>query len=455
MWVMLSGFAVFISLLLWGVLNIIIRARYKDEAINSLSDTAWIISSAYGSDRFDSIVRSVARTGEYFVQIITEDGDRTYSIDFNGQDAEPQQQDIYPENIFEILDDTDGVYAYEVQETNHKSQWRVQAQVLALWKGNREVLVVSKSLMPVDAAINMLNSMFYVVLAIVLSVAVFVSYVLSGKFLSPIEKLTKKAELLAGGDFTVEFPKEGYAEIEYLGNTLEMAAKEFSNTEQLRRELIANVSHDMRTPLTVIKAYAEMIQTLSGDNREKREEHLEVIISETDKLSMFIKDTLDLSKLQSKTYKMNYTTFKIEEIIFKNIERYKYLQESKGYIFETDVDEDLYVEGDEALINQVIYNFINNAVKFDTRNKLIHVKAYREDDEAVVSVKDHGKGIAEEQLNDIWTRYYIVDPYGEEKSGLGIGLSIVKESMELHHARYGVKSKKDAWTEFWFALKTQ
>ena len=138
---------------------------------------------------------------------------------------------------------------------------------------------------------------------------IFMSALFSYKISDPIIRINKSAKELPQGKFNADIEKYDYAEIKQLARTLTSASKEIAKSDDLRRELMANISHDLRTPLTMIKAYAEMIRDLSGDNPEKRERHLKVIIDETDRLSSLVTDILDLSKLQAGVTEMHLETF--------------------------------------------------------------------------------------------------------------------------------------------------
>lgn len=234
-----------------------------------------------------------------------------------------------------------------------------------------------------------------------------------------------------------------------------MAAKEFNATEELRREFVANISHDMKTPLTVIKMYAEMIQTVSGENPTKREEHLQQIITEAEKLTGFINDTMELAKLQSKTWEVKWEHFELVHLMKAILGTFEIHQELNGFQIEFQAEEGLMVYGDRKLIGRVLENFIGNALKFSAEKKRIDIEAKREGQRVRVSVRDYGIGIKEEQLAYIWERYYKVEPYGSNKAGTGLGLHIAKEILEMHNAVYGVESQWKEGSCFWFYLNNE
>ncbi len=222
----------------------------------------------------------------------------------------------------------------------------------------------------------------------------------------------------------------------------------------LQKDLIANVSHDLRTPLTMIKSYAELIRDIYGENEQKRNESLGVIIEETDRLSDLVSDLLTLSKLQSGSDSLDKQVFdlvKSAENIFKV---YKVL-ENDGYRLELEKPEgELLVNGDERRLQQVISNLISNAVRYSDEVKDISVKLERTGGRVRCSVNDCGIGIDEEDLKTIWNRYQKASRQGARghKGGTGLGLSIAKEILELHGAKYGVSSTPGVGSCFWFEL---
>ena len=230
---------------------------------------------------------------------------------------------------------------------------------------------------------------------------------------------------------------------------------------------MANVSHDLRTPLTMIKSYAEMIRDLSGDNPEKREEHLQVIINETDRLNCLVDDLLSASKLQSGKITLDKSVFNLSQLTGEIIDAYRGVEgrfdsnhdgiideNDKQFHIEFDCSRDFMVEGDADRIKQVVANFVSNAIKFCGDDGAVILSIKRQGRFARLSVADHGCGIAPEDLEHIWDRYYRSSSnMARETEGTGLGLSICKEILTLHKADFGVDSKPGEGTTFWFQLE--
>ena len=188
---------------------------------------------------------------------------------------------------------------------------------------NDTYIFLNSSLQPLDASINLLKSQFIYIVLITLSVSIIISYILSKRIYNTIIKLSSSAKKIANGNFDVSFDVDtNLEEINELAKTLEIAKNELSKTEELRRDLMANVGHDLKTPLTMIKAYAEMTRDFDNLSLEKRKENLNIIIEETDRLNILVQDILDLSKMQAKMYELKIEEFDLDELIRGIIKRY-------------------------------------------------------------------------------------------------------------------------------------
>ena len=219
--------------------------------------------------------------------------------------------------------------------------------------------------------------------------------------------------------------------------------------------MIANVSHDLKTPLTMIKSYAEMINDISGDNPEKRKEHLKVIITEADRLNKLVSDMLSASKIQSNNLELDKEIFDLVAVTEEIVATYKVLNEQDGYHIRLNKCKAAYVYGDKEKIKQVLSNFVSNAIKYCGEDRVVIVEVKRIGKKVRVDVIDHGDGIASDELSHVWERYYRTSANRNRSiEGSGLGLSIVKGILVLHNANYGVKSKVGQGSDFWFEMDT-
>ena len=314
-------------------------------------------------------------------------------------------------------------------------------------------IYVMSQLGPIDSVIAVMQKQFVMITLIALLMSALIAYVIAYRFSRPVEKLTRSARELALGNINVDFETdEAFGEISDLSKALSYATGEIAKSNEFRRELMANVSHDLRTPLTMIKMYAEMIRDISGDNKEKREKNLKIIIDETDRLSLLVNDILELSKIEAVDRKFDFKAFNIIETITKILERFSVMRE-QGYLFELEAPEMVYVLGDEARIEQVIYNLLSNAINYTGEDKRIIIKITKKFDCAKIEIIDTGKGIPEDELANIWDRYYRSKTHIRSQVGTGLGLSIVKTILIGHNSDFGIESTIGVGSDFWFELK--
>lgn len=275
-------------------------------------------------------------------------------------------------------------------------------------------------------------------------IAFFISYSLANKLSGPLREISGTAQKLAGGNYDVQFNSAQYAEIAKLSDTLNYMKDEIKKSEDFRKELLANVSHDLKTPLTMIKAYASMIKEISGNDPEKRDKHLDVIIDEADRLTGLVNDILSTSKITAGLEQLNKKVFNLTELLYGVINKFSYLQETQGYSIMVDVEAELYTLADEEQIYQVIYNLVSNAINYTGEDKTVYVslKYNAEEKRINFAVRDTGNGIEEEELAHIWDRYYrSKDSHTRPVKGTGLGLNIVKVILQKHGFDFGVKTE--------------
>ena len=310
-------------------------------------------------------------------------------------------------------------------------------------------LILLSDLTVLTATQKMLKSQMLLSAFIVFIVAFFASFIISKKLSEPLDKMSKVAEAWAGGDETVDFDGGGYKETDELAGALNYAKSEINKSEKLRRDLLANVSHDLKTPLTMIKAYAEMIRDISGDDKEKRTKHTNVIISESDRLTSLVNDILKLSKMQSSVDLPVKKVFNLTEVIETVLYRFEAALEGKGYKINCELAPDVYTEADESKIESVVYNLVGNSINYTGEDKTVNVYLTVDGNIATLEIIDTGSGIGKDKIDGIWDRYLrYSETHTRTVKGTGLGLSIVKAALEAHGLEFGVISRKDEGSNF-------
>lgn len=348
-------------------------------------------------------------------------------------------------------DDTAKSQIHFRSNENESSQNMVYADIIGMDNGRECFLIITSSITPLSNTVEIIKGQMLMVSIVFIMLSVIFSLYASHRIAKPISKTNTSAKELAKKNYDVNFNATGYLEVEELNNTLNYAKTELAATEKLQQELIANISHDLRTPLTMITGYGEVMRDLPGENTP---ENIQIIIDEATRLSSLVNDLLDLSKIQSGAIQPDKHTFCLTDSINNIFQRYAKLIEQDGFNITFESNENVYVNADELKISQVIYNLVNNAINHVGDDKTVIVTQKVKDKKVVVEVTDHGEGIPADKLEYIWERYYKVDK--EHKRGVigtGLGLSIVKSILDSHNAHYGVRSTPGKGSTFWFELE--
>lgn len=315
-------------------------------------------------------------------------------------------------------------------------------------------IFASSSLVPIDSTISILRKQFILVTILVLLLALVISYFISKKLSNPIIKLTNATKKFGKQEEHQAFdiPDE-FFEITELAKTLEYANNEVVQTDELRKELMANVSHDLKTPLTMIKAYAEMVRDLTYRDKKKREQNLNVIIEEADRLNQLVNDILTLSVMENKMMVLEIQEIDLNDFIESILGRYQIFEFEEEYHFRYEGCNHVKVKADPQKLEQVFYNLINNAIQYTGDDKEICIQVTNQKKDYLVEIKNHGEPIPKEELKNIWNKYYRSKKNHQRSIvGTGLGLSIVKQILELHNFKYGVISNQKEGTIFYFRI---
>lgn len=279
-------------------------------------------------------------------------------------------------------------------------------------------------------------------------------FVYKWQIYQPLQSIIKGASEYANGNLTYKISVKSDDELGYLANTLNYMSDELNVTGEYQRKFVSNVSHDFRSPLTSIKGYVEAI--LDGTiPPEFQEKYLRIISAETDRLEKLTRSLLTLNELDIKQRMMDFRTFDINETIKRTAAFFEGICTSRKIRLELILSgKELLVKADQEKIRQVLYNLLDNAIKFSPDNSIIIMETTEKNGKVFVSVKDHGEGIPKESISKIWERFYKTDASrGRDRKGTGLGLSIVKEIINAHQQHIDVVSTPGVGTEFIFTLE--
>ena len=444
----LLTYNIVIILLLWVCQIKILDIYYEKEQVDNMNNIVKSLNST-DSSNLTSTLQDIAYENDVCI-VLSDDISvvGAYNINMNGCILKNNNTKVR-ELMYNFVNSDETFKSYKfINEDKH-----ISALLYGIKLDNKTAFIYSNLEDISDFTILIKQQLMYVCI-IGIFIAIIISIFLSSKITEPITKITKKAKKLGSGDTEVSFEESGIKEIDELSEALTQAQMEMVKTDELRRDLMANVSHDLKTPLTMIKAYAEMIRDISYKDHDKMNEHLGIIVDETDRLTVLVNDILDLSRMQSNADTLNIEAFDLADDIKTIVNRYQIIKETEKYIINVEMPESIKIKADKKKINQVIYNLINNAINYTGEDKTVTVRVTKHKKYYLVEIIDTGKGIKESEIPYIWNKYYKNDKNHQRNVvSTGLGLSIVKEILELHGYEYGVKSVLKKGSTFYFKIK--
>ncbi|MCL2152176.1 MAG: HAMP domain-containing histidine kinase [Oscillospiraceae bacterium] len=412
------GFCALLLLVLWFFQTVLLTDMYKYIRKEELQKAVTLVGKNINSPDLQEILDDLARNKEIIVMT---------SQEFN-MPLRPEQEGRGrrgPESI-------------------------TQTETFTLSDGRNVSLTFYALISPVDATVSTLRMQLYIITGIMLLLSIIIALIISWRVSKPIEKINSSAKLLASGNYDTHFDGRDFLEVKELSDTLNTAATELSKVETLRRELMANVSHDLRTPLALIYSYAEMMHDFPD---EITKEQTQIIMDETQRLTSLVNDVLDVSQFEMGTMVLTKSVYNLTESISSTIDRISELVKSDGYTLCFEHGDDIFVNADEGKIMQAFYNLLINAIHYSGEIKNVVIRQNVSNGFAKIEVIDSGDGIAEDDLPFIWDRYYKSNKKHKRAiTGTGLGLSIVKKIIELHEGTYGVTSELGKRSTFWFTI---
>ncbi len=473
--VCLLCFSAFVLILLWLFLTVFLKYIYRQVKISEINKIAVELSTVVASPDLSKQVEEYAAKNDLCIAIRDEN--------YNVLAYSCVSSDCI---VHQHLRNMDSLYKYyNAAKTNHskyvvlfeRDQYGTSVnnvevrpnfffnttieEMLCTYigtdaAGGDVIIMLDAIITPINATVTTLKTVCIYITILTLATAIIISIFMSKRIAKPLIKIDNTAKQLAEGNYNVHFDEGGYEEVSQLSKTLNHAAHELSTVENFRRELLANVSHDLRTPLTLISGYAEVMKDLPD---EITPENLQTIVDEVNRMTLLVNDLLDVSKYDAGVQKLNLETFNLTTMIATVIERFAALTEKDQFQIHFDYAEEVFVNADELKLTQVVYNFLSNAIRHTGTDKSVYIKQEIISSDkklyAQISITDTGDGICREKAECIWNRYFKIDKtYKRSHNGSGLGLYIVKSILELHRMKYGVIPVEDmpnhTGCTFWF-----
>jgi signal transduction histidine kinase len=467
--VYLLGFCALLLIILWLFQTVFLDSFYRTIKTIEIKSNASTIEENLASTDLGDLLTAISRDIDVSIEILQANGQTLYAVEAR---KDSPLQTMTPQDKLKLIgnaQNNNGEFADylfpspQPSPLNKKGGFNdifphndrtvpflIYAKLVKLASGEPAAILLSAEISPVNATVATLRYQLYVVTGIMILLAVFLAFIIAKRVSKPIEEINQSAKLLARGNYDTSFNGKGFLEINELSATLNTAAAELSKVESLRRELMANISHDLRTPLALIYSYAEMMHDFPA---EIGPEQIQVIMAETERLTSLVNDILDISQLEAGNQELNLSTFNLTEIIRKTTCRLAELTKKDGFDLSFTAEGEVMVCADEVKITQVFYNLLINAIHYTGKDKRITVKQVTAGASVRIEVTDSGAGIAPADLPYIWDRYYKVDKtHKRALTGTGLGLAIVKKVIKLHGGEYGVLSQVGQGSTFWFSL---
>ena len=313
-------------------------------------------------------------------------------------------------------------------------------------------VLVTTSLVHVAEAGKVLSTLLPLAAALIFGFAMSAAWLFSEWFTKPLRQLSSAARQMALGNYAVQVDTRRNDELGDLARDFNHMAEEVQHAVQMQRDLLANVSHDLRTPLTLIKGYAETVRDLTGDDKAHRDEQMNIIVDEADRLTALVSSVMERSKVTSGTYKCERVHFDTGQLCDEVSERYDAVCAQNGWQLQLELpEEELPVYADPDMMQRALHNLLGNAMHHIGKDGIFILRAFRCTEGVRVEVEDHGPGIAAADLPYIFDRYYR-SRSDAGKQGTGLGLSITKAIFQQHSFRFGVQSTVGKGTTFWFVM---
>ncbi|MCR5214750.1 MAG: HAMP domain-containing histidine kinase [Eubacterium sp.] len=404
-----------------------------------------IATSGYFNENLQEASSTSATANKTNVAVIKKLPNTIYSLD--------PKYDLSQNNY--MVSDFFGVYSDKVISVNtpiYLNQYNYQTK--SLTKIPCGALIIHTTTDDINSMMASIYSISFIPCLVIIIIAFLLLQIVSIKIIRPIKRLAEVANDYSMGDFDTEIGITSKDEIGQLAESMEYMASELSKLEEYRHEFISNISHDFRSPLTSIKGYVTALQD-GTIPPEKQDRYLGIVLDETNRLTKLTQGLLDLNRLEIYGPYLKLTDFDFIDIVRSSLNTFEIKCIDKNVaIYLNNHAEATIVTADKTKIQQVVYNLLDNALKFTPSGNNIYINIVEQGEKLKISIKDEGIGMSEETQKKIWTRFYKDDTSrGKDKAGTGLGLAITKEIIKAHNEIIAVSSTEGQGSEFVFTLQ--
>jgi len=476
-------FTLIIFTLLWLLQTVFLQSFYRKMMISNVKKAYSTISTKINDENFLQTINSIAENNSLLIFLTDTEGNILFNADEHSgiyensrkqdkEDSNPyfnsSRQKNWMLGMYRNLPQGYNDFLKQIKSSNGKPVGYIQKDNKSYVYGsllqnssyvNNEpmILYINSKLEAIGGTVTIIRTQLIWCTAASIILAFIIAFFFAKQFSIPIQALTKDAFTLAQGTFNLKFSKGFCSELDQISDALDKTSKDLQKLESSRKELLANISHDLRTPLTMIKGYAEMLSDFSWSDETKREQDLGVIIKEADRLSNLVNDILSYSQIQEANTVFENKQFNISKALDFVIGQFTPLCNQKGITIDKTVQQDLFVTADEKQLQRVFYNFIDNAISHteDSKQIIVSLNAIatsKTQTKVHFEVQNFGKTISPELQDKIWDRYFTARQQRATGTHSGLGLAISKEILIKSNALYGVRSEEGKPTTFWFEI---
>lgn len=451
-------FTAVIFTVLWLLQTVFLQNFYNGMVIKNTVSAAEKITSFSTDDDISDTLDEISWNNSLLVYVTDTDGNILYSADeykkghmgadWEGSDlqqikANPQNRHLHyrdlPDNFEDFrreLESSENGYA----ELKTDRMYFYGKYIDYGDSGEKAILYLGTNLDPVGSTARIISLQLLIVTVLSVAIGFVLALFMSRSFSKPISQLNQKAHTLGEDKASTDYHKGFCSELDDLNDTLDMTDEKLRKNKIFQNELLANVSHDLRTPLTMIKGYAEMIRDISHDDEVQCAEDVAVIVKETDRLTALVNEILEYSELQMTDTEPVMSDVDLSEIVTAVTDSFESLYLKDGYTFERNISEDIHIHGNSSRLTRAVYNLLDNAVRHTGADKWVGITLKPENGKAMIEIADHGEGIGPEELDRIWDKYY-TSRQRDGKGVSGLGLAIVKQTVSQHKGKCKAESK--------------
>lgn len=478
----ISGLIVLYVLLSWFLNNQFLVKYYYMNKENTLTESYEKIDKTYAGQPFEILLdlEKLERTESLHIIIFDSFQNIKYNSSFKeegffGKPSKPphlSESSIIPEN--EVIEKTHGADSkHPVIEKSTDRRLNTEFINLVGLLNNGDYIFISTPVVAIQESAEIANKFFTVTGLITILTGLFIIFFFTDRFTKPILQLNEIAQRMAKLDFSKKYTVKSYDEIGELGESINSLSTQLEKSitelrqanekliediekerkiDDMRKEFISNVSHELKTPIALIQGYAEGLKVNVNESEEDKNFYSDVIIDESAKMNKLVKQLLDLSQIDTGYARLEKTDFDLTQLVEYVLRKNELLIKENQIKLVTETEKDLTVNGDMDRIEQIVVNYLVNGINHADDRKTVRVKVRKEGGKAKVTIFNSGDPIAEENIEKIWTSFYKVDKARTRSyGGTGLGLSIVRAIQELHQNAYGVNNVEGG-VEFWFEI---